>query len=129
MECSNWIGDNRERFTAEQRAAALRTLSLMLAPITPFLAEELWARLGGVYSVHQQTWPAFDPAQVVEETVTLIVQVNGKVRERLTLPSGTTQEEARTHALRSTKVRSHVAGKQVHDTFWVPDKLINLVVG
>jgi leucyl-tRNA synthetase len=99
----------------------------MVAPFAPFLAEELWERLGGNYSVHQQPWPTFDPALVVEETVTLVVQVNGKVRDRLTLPSGVSEEEARVQALQSTKVTSSLGGKAVSKTIWVPDKLINLV--
>ncbi len=60
MEYGNWIGANREAFTPEQRAEALHTLVLMLAPFTPFLAEELWERMGKPYSVHQQSWPTWD---------------------------------------------------------------------
>jgi len=129
MEFGNWIGANRSDFTAEQRVEVLRTSTLMLAPFAPFLAEELWARLGGDYSVHQQPWPAFDAALVVEETVTLIVQVNGKVRERLTLPRGVSEAEARAEALQSAKVTPYLDGKRVGKTIWVPDKLINLVTG
>jgi leucyl-tRNA synthetase len=91
MEYSNWVGDNREAFTAEQRTEALRTLTLLLAPIVPFMAEELWERLGGGYSVHEQAWPTYDPAKIVDETVTLIVQVNGKVRDKIEAPVGTTR--------------------------------------
>ncbi|HKG25509.1 MAG TPA: class I tRNA ligase family protein, partial [Thermomicrobiales bacterium] len=129
MEFGNWIGATRAEFTVEQRDDVLRTLTLLLAPFTPFLAEELWERLGGGYSVHQQPWPTFDPAMIVEETVTLVVQVNGKVRERLTLPSGVSEAEARTRALQSAKVTTSLDGKTVSKTVWVPDKLINLVVG
>jgi leucyl-tRNA synthetase len=127
MEFSNWIGANRADFTTEQRAEVLRTLTLLLAPFAPFLAEEIWERLGGDYSVHQQPWPAFDPALVIEETVTLVVQVNGKVRERLTLHRGVSEAEARVQALQSAKVASSLDGKSVSKTVWVPDKLINLV--
>lgn len=127
MEFSNWISANRADFTVEQRKEVLRTLVLLLAPFAPFLTEELWERLGGDYSVHQQTWPAYDPALIVDETVTLIVQVNGKVRERLTLPRGVSEDEARSQALQSGKVTSSLDGKRVSKTIWVPDKLINLV--
>jgi leucyl-tRNA synthetase len=127
MEFGNWIGATQADMTAAQRAEALRTLTLLLAPFAPFLAEELWERQGGEYSVHRQSWPVYDPALVVEETVTLVVQVNGKVRERLTLPSGVSEEEARNHALGSAKVAPYLAGKTVSRTVWVRDKLINLV--
>jgi leucyl-tRNA synthetase len=129
MEFSNWIGANRAELTADQRDEVLRTLTLMLAPFAPFLAEELWERLGGAYSVHQQSWPAYDPALVVEETVTLVVQVNGKVRDRLTLPRGASEAEAQARALMSARVAPHLDGKSVGKTVWVPDKLINLVTG
>jgi leucyl-tRNA synthetase len=129
MELGNWIGGNRAAFTVEQRMEVLRTLTLLLAPFAPFLAEELWERQGGDYSIHHQRWPAFDPALVAEETVTLVVQVDGKVRDRLTVPRGVSEEEARRQALGSGKVEPYVGGKTVSKTVWVPDKVINLVVG
>jgi leucyl-tRNA synthetase len=128
MEYVNWIGASRAAFTPDQRAAVLRTLTLLLAPFAPFLAEELWERQGGAYSVHQQPWPTFDPALAAEETVTLVVQVNGRVRDRLTLPNGVSEAEAQAAALRSPHVRPHVADKALRRTVWVPDRLINLVV-
>jgi leucyl-tRNA synthetase len=127
MEFGNWIGATRVDVTTEQWIEVLRTLTLMLAPFAPFLAEELWERLGGAYSVHRQPWPVFDPALVVEETVTLVVQVKGKVRDRLTLPRGVSEAEARARALQSAKVAPYLDGRIVVKTVWVPDKLINLV--
>jgi leucyl-tRNA synthetase len=127
MECSNWIGANREFFTAEQRAEVLRTLTLLLAPITPFLAEELWERQGGAYSVHQQAWPSYDPALIAEETVTLIVQVNGKVRDRLEVAADIGEAEARDLALGSEKAAPYLGGKAPKKVIFVPGKLINIV--
>ena len=128
MEYSNWIGANREAFTAAQRAEAVRTLTLLLAPITPFLAEELWERQGGGYSVHQQAWPTFDPAQIAEETVTLVVQVNGKLRDRIEAPAGLDEADARELAGASAKVAPLIDGKTPKKIIYVPGKLLNIVV-
>jgi leucyl-tRNA synthetase len=128
MEYSNWVSANREAFTAAQRAEALRTLNLLLAPITPFLAEELWERQGGGYSVHQQDWPTYDPAQIVEETVTLIVQVNGKMRDRIEAPAGLDEDAARALAASSSKVAPLIEGKSPKKVIYVPGKLLNIVV-
>jgi leucyl-tRNA synthetase len=128
MEYSNWVGDNRDAFTAGQRAEALRTLTLLLAPVTPFLAEELWARQGGDYSVHRQVWPAFDPALIAEETVTLVVQVNGKLRDRLDVPADITEGAARDLAAASEKVGPFLAGRAPKKVIYVPGRLINIVV-
>ncbi|MDP9380443.1 MAG: leucine--tRNA ligase [Chloroflexota bacterium] len=129
MEMSNWIGSAREQMTAEQLQDALEHLVLMLAPIAPFTAEELWSRLGGPYSVHGQKWPTFDPSALATETVTLVVQVNGKVCDRLEVPAGTSQEDATVAAMESARVQPYTDGKQVRKAVWVPDKLLNLVVG
>ncbi|MGN6696960.1 MAG: class I tRNA ligase family protein, partial [Thermomicrobiales bacterium] len=97
------------------------------APIAPFLAEELWARQGGAYSVHQQSWPDYDPAQIEEETVTLIVQVNGKLRDRISAPAAITEDAARELALTSAKVAPHLNGKAPRKVIYVPGKLVNIV--
>ncbi len=127
MEYSNWIGAQRELFTAAQRDEAVRTLNLLMAPITPFLAEELWARQGGGYSVHQQDWPTYDPARIVEETVTLIVQLNGKVRDRIEVPADISEQDARELAGASAKVAPYLEGKAPKKVIYVPGKLINIV--
>ena len=127
MEYANWISANRERFTSEQHSRAIETLVLLLAPFAPFLAEELWERLGKPYSVHQQAWPAYDPAQIEADTVTLIVQVNGKVRDRLEVAPDIAEETARTEALASPRVAPLLAGKQPRRVIYVPGRLINIV--
>ncbi len=129
MELSNWIGSVRQEMTAEQLQTSLEHLTLLLAPIAPYTAEELWSRLGREYSVHTQTWPSFDPTALVESTVTLVVQVNSKLRERLELPSGVSQEAATERAMQSERVTAALAGKTIRKTVWVPDKLLNLVAG
>ena len=104
------------------------TLTLLLAPIAPFLAEELWERLGGAYTVHQQPWPTFDPALVAAETVELVVQVNGKVRDRLTVPVGTSEADATAGALASAKVAQQIDGRPPRRVIFVPDRLVNIVI-
>jgi leucyl-tRNA synthetase len=106
---------------------ALRTLVLMLAPLTPHVAEELWARIGGAYSVHTQAWPAWDAAAVREETVTVVLQVNGRVRDRISVPAGTDEARLRDVALESERVRKFTDGKAVQDVIVVPGKLVNVV--
>jgi leucyl-tRNA synthetase len=108
-------------------AEARRTLVLMLAPITPHIAEELWARLGEPYSVHRQAWPAWDPAAVREETVTVVLQVNGRVRDRISVPAGLDNAKLRDAALESERVRKFTDGKAVQDVIVVPGKLVNVV--
>ncbi|MGB9880463.1 MAG: class I tRNA ligase family protein, partial [Anaerolineae bacterium] len=92
------------------------------------LAEELWERIGGPYSVHTQSWPQWDEAAAAEEMVTLVVQVNGKVRDRLSVPVGLSEEEARELAFGSEKVQRYTAGKDIVKVIYVLDELINIVV-
>ena len=106
---------------------ALDLLTLMLAPLTPFLAEELWQQRHPGPSVHVQAWPAFDPALAAMEKVVVIVQVNGKVRERLTVAAGTPVAELEKLAMAQPKVRESLAGQTVHKTVTVPNRLVNIV--
>ena len=100
----------------------------LLAPFAPHIAEELWAHQGKATSVHQQPWPVHDPSLVVDEMISLVIQVNGKVRDRLVVPLNISQEEARTRALESKRVRQHLRGQQPRRVIVVPGRLVNLVV-
>jgi len=130
MECTNALMRLREEGAAGTAAwgPAMRTLVLMLAPFTPHLSEELWARLGQPYSVHRAEWPAWDAEAIRTATVTLVLQVNGRVRDRMPVPVGLDQTRLRETALASEKVRKFIDGKQVVDVIVVPDKLVNVVV-
>jgi leucyl-tRNA synthetase len=88
----------------------------------------MWATLGQPYSVHQQPWPAYDEAQVQAQMTTLVVQVNGKLRERADVPATISKDEAQALALRLEKVRQAIAGKEVRNVIFVPGRLINIVV-
>jgi leucyl-tRNA synthetase len=107
---------------------AIETLTLLLAPSAPHLAEELWARRGGPYSVHQQPWPVADAALAAAETVEMVVQVNGKVRDRLTVPVDLDEAAARAAALASPRVAGQTQGKSPRRVIYVPGRLINIVL-
>jgi leucyl-tRNA synthetase len=107
---------------------AVETLLLMLAPACPHVAEELWARTGRPYSVHLQAWPAWDESVAAEETITLPVQVNGKVRDRIEAPVDVDDETARTLALETEGAKRHTTGKQIVKVIVVPGRLVNIVV-
>jgi leucyl-tRNA synthetase len=108
--------------------AALETMVLLLSPLAPHLAEELWEKLGHRDSLAYQPWPEHDPAALVEETVEVAVQINGKVRDRIQVPPSITSDEIQAQALARDKVRDGVAGKQVVKAIYVPGKLLSLVV-
>ena len=99
-----------------------------MAPIAPFMAEEIWAHKGRQYSIHQQKWPQFDVALAADESITLVLQVNGKVRGRITMPVGLTEEQARDVALKNEAVQRHLDGKAPRKVIYVPGKLVNVVV-
>jgi leucyl-tRNA synthetase len=107
---------------------AIETLVLLMAPSTPYVAEELWERLGMPYSVHQQTWPSYDPALTQANEVEVVVQINGKVRDRLMLPVDLAENDARTRALAQPKIAEAVNGREPRKVIYVPGRLINIVV-
>ena len=107
---------------------ALEIYLLMSAPVTPFVAEELWQYLGKPYSIHQQTWPVFDPVAAAEEQITLVVQVNGKVRDRIDVSVGISDADAKAAALSSEAVQKYLEGKPPKKVVVVPGKLVSIVV-
>ena len=116
------------RLSASTHNEIARTYVLLLAPIAPFLAEELWERLGGPFSVHRQAWPEFDPALVAEATIVIPVQVNGKLRDRIEVAADAGEEEIVQKALLSPGVQRHIEGKQVVKTIYAAGRLLNIVV-
>lgn len=101
----------------------------VLAPFVPHLAEELWAALGHEASVHLETWPQYDESALVQDEVEMVVQINGKVREHITVDVALSKEEVAEQALADARVQALIAGKTVRKTIVVPKKLINFVVG
>jgi leucyl-tRNA synthetase len=128
MECLNaLVAYQQTEGATEVLREAARDYVLLLAPFAPHIAEELWARLGERYSVHQQPWPTWDPSRVQRETVTLIVQVDGRVRDRLEVPAEIDEQEAQRQALDSPRVRRSLNGRGIARAIFVPGKLINIV--
>lgn len=101
----------------------------VLAPFVPHLAEELWEALGHEASVHLETWPQYDESALVQDEVEMVVQINGKVREHITVDVALSREEVAEQALADARVQALIAGKTVRKTIVVPKKLINFVVG
>jgi leucyl-tRNA synthetase len=130
MEFNNYLLKAKKTPVVQSDAwdEALRTLILLLAPACPHIAEELWERFGQPYSVHTQPWPVWDEEAAADEVITLVVQVDGKLRDRLQVSAGISEEEARELALASPKAQRHIEGKQVVKIVFVPDQLVNIVV-
>lgn len=106
----------------------MRTLLLLLAPIAPHITEELWSELGDGESIHLQTWPEWDEEAAAEEVFTLIVQVNGKLRDKVVVPVTISEEEAKELALSRERIQRWLQGKTVKKTIYVPGRLVNIVV-
>ena len=109
------------------RDEAIRTLLLLVAPGAPHLAEEAWAERGESGMIADAAWPSFDPALLIDEEVTIAVQVNGKLRETMTAPRGTSREDAEAMALALPKIQSQLAGGSPRKVIVVPDRLVNIV--
>jgi len=105
------------------------TLPLLLSPIIPHLAEEMWEQLGHCNSIYREAWPAVDETAVAEDTVTIVVQINGRLCHRLSVPAGAPDAEVERLAVGAEKVSSALVGKPVRKVIVVPDKLVNIVVG
>ncbi len=106
---------------------AIETLLLLLAPCCPHIAEELWARTGRPYSIHQQSWPRFEPDLAAEEMITLVVQINGKLRARLAVRADISEDAAKEAALTDPNVERHLGGREPRKVIYVPGRLVNIV--
>ena len=112
----------------ERPRGVLEPFVLLLAPFAPHLAEELWAALGHHQSLTYDPWPSFDPVKIASDTVEVVLQVNGKVRSKLTVPLDAPDDVLQREALADENVRRHVEGKSVVKTIVVKNKIVNLVV-
>ena len=128
MELLNTLNDEEANLSRAALDQILPALVLLIGPFAPYLAEELWEQLGRTGPVFRQPWPAFDEALAKEDAADVVLQVNGKVRGRLSVPFGTPQAEIEKLALADPKVQPFIAGKQVVKIIVVPDKLVNIVV-
>jgi leucyl-tRNA synthetase len=103
-------------------------LILLLSPFAPHIAEEMWSLMGNKTSIDQVTWPIFDKNLTVTEELLIVIQVNGKVRQRLTVSASTSQEDIKNQALNDVKVVQQIKGKEIKKVIVVPGKLVNIVV-
>ena len=131
MELVNGLYQYREvaGYNKAVMAEAVDTLVLLLAPFIPHVTEELWQDLGHGESVHKQKWPVVDEAALVADEVTVIVQVNGKVRDKILMPVNLDKAETEKMVLAQPKIAEILAGKEVKKVVVVPNKLVNVVVG
>jgi leucyl-tRNA synthetase len=129
MEFTNYLGNVEEKLVSSAAwQEAIDALLLLLAPTAPHLAEELWARTGHPYSIHNQAFPTWDEALVAEEEFTLVIQVNGKLRDRVNVPVSITEEQARELALSRERLKHYLEGSEVARIIYVPRRLVNIVV-
>lgn len=129
MEFTNALYDAQTKPVSDAAFDEARdALLIMLAPVAPFMAEELWARKGRAYSIHQQKWLQYDAALAADDVIVLPVQINGKLRDRIELPVGISEADAKDAALKSPNVLRHLEGKTPLKVIYVPGKLVSIVV-
>ncbi|MCL7454215.1 MAG: leucine--tRNA ligase [Anaerolineae bacterium] len=130
MELNNTMLKAKETpvFGTDAWKEGVEALLLMLAPACPHVAEEIWTRTGRPYSIHLQEWPTWDPDAAAEETITLPIQVNGKVRDRIQVPVDVDEEMVRSLALETEGAQRHTSGRRVVKVIVVPGRLVNIVV-
>ncbi len=129
MELSNQLSKARELGAAGSAEwdEAVDIYLRMMAPVTPHIAEELWTLRGKPYSIHNQPWPDVDQEAVLEEQITLVVQINGKVRDRVQVPADISEEAAKQAALDTQTVQKYLEGRTPKKVILVPGKLVNIV--
>ncbi|MHB0857483.1 MAG: leucine--tRNA ligase [Anaerolineae bacterium] len=129
MQFNNYLVKAKETdiYGSTAWSEAIRSMILMIAPLMPHVAEELWERIGGAYSVHTQAWPVANEELAADEVITLVVQINGKVRARLDVPADIADEEAKSLALAHHNIHQHLENKQVMKVVYVEGRLVNIV--
>jgi len=129
MELANTMQDYLQGGGARDAEwdAAVRTLLKLLNPLAPHACEEMWERLGGDGILADASWPEFDASVAAEPKATLVVQVGGRVRDKLEIDAGLSEAAATKAALASEKARAALDGREPSKVIYVPDKLINLV--
>jgi len=121
------VKDRDDEISKKLIKEAIKTTVILLSPFVPHFAEELWEALGNKESVIQRAWPDYDPEAVIEDEVLIVVQVNGKLRDRITVPASYGEEEIKNWALKSERIQKLVEGKTIKRVILVPQKLVNIV--
>ncbi|MHC1578174.1 MAG: leucine--tRNA ligase [Dehalococcoidia bacterium] len=130
MEFSNYLSKVKESGAVSDSLwqEAIRCFLLLLAPTAPHLAEELWNRTGRPYSIHNQRWPQYDEELAREEQITLAIQVNGKLRDKVLVPASISEAEAKELAVNRERVRSYINDKAPARIVYVPKRVVNIVL-
>lgn len=128
MECFNKLQEYDKKHPGRFYRESIEEYICLMAPVAPHLAEELWHFLGNKTSVFEAKWPEFNPDYIKQDTMLIVVQVNGKLRDRLTIPIESDRKMVEKLALLSDKVQSAINGKEVKKIIYVPGKILNIVV-
>jgi leucyl-tRNA synthetase len=130
MEYSNYVAKVKESRVVSDSLwrEAISYFLLLLAPTAPHLAEELWERTGYPYSIHNQPWPEYDEELAKEEEITLVIQVNGKLRDKVLVPASISEVDAKELALARERVKAYIDGKKLTTVIYVPKRVVNIVV-
>jgi leucyl-tRNA synthetase len=128
MELANALGGAGETAAPAVQREATDTILLLLAPFVPHVASELWELSGHAGPLDAERWPEADPAALAREVIELPVQVNGRLRGRITVPVGAGEEELVDAALADPQVQAHVGGRPIRKRVVVPGRMVNLVV-
>lgn len=131
MELVNCIYEYKDLVSEQNNwvvGHSIRTLLVLMAPFVPYLAEELWERIGESTSVHLTEWPNWDEEALKRDEITIVVQINGKIRDKININTGMSEEEIKEKAFASEKIKDYITGKIINKTIIVPNRLVNIVV-
>ena len=130
MEFTNYLSKVKEsgNVATSLWQEAITYLLLLLAPTAPHLAEELWARTGHAYSIHNQSWPKWDEKLAKEEEITLVIQINGKLRDKMLVPASIAEAKAKELVVERERVKAYTEGKRIDKIIYVPGRVVNIVV-
>jgi len=130
MEFTNYLSNVKEAKAVSDSLwqETVGYLLLLLAPAVPHLTEELWSRTGHSYSIHNQSWPEFDEELVKEEELTLVIQVNGKLRDKVLVPASISEAEAKELALSRERVKTYIGNNKLAKVIYVPKRVVNIVI-
>jgi leucyl-tRNA synthetase len=121
------VKDRTDEVSKRVIREAIETVVILLSPFVPHFAEELWEALGNQESIIKTRWPDYDPEAVLEDQILIVIQINGKLRDRMTIPISYGEEEVKAWALKSERIRKLVEGKEIKRVVLVPKKLVNIV--
>jgi leucyl-tRNA synthetase len=124
MMALNVFMENTEAVTKKD----FETFLILLSPFAPFIAEELWEVIGNKPSIHKEEWPSYDKKALHQDTFVLVIQLNGKVRHTIKATKGLSEKDALEIALSEEKIKEAIGSKQIKKTFFVPDRVINIVL-